>query len=92
VDCSILNAACWPPAVSLKIAFLPLLAFELTILVDNLRMCRALMPGDDDSITDDAIWEALPVSPLLLHKIFEGLSLRLGSAALGLLLFDFAIF
>jgi len=56
------------------------------------RMCRALMPGDDDSITDDAIWEALPVSPLLLHKIFEGLSLRLGSAALGLLLFDFAIF
>lgn len=44
------------------------------------------MPGDDDSITDDAIWEALPVSPQML---FEGL--RLGSAALGLSFFDFAV-
>ncbi|KAG2303202.1 hypothetical protein Bca52824_031853 [Brassica carinata] len=52
--------ATWPPAVSLKIASLPLLAFEVTILIDNLRMCRALMPGDDDSINDEAIWEALP--------------------------------
>ncbi|AEE29718.1 Transmembrane Fragile-X-F-associated protein [Arabidopsis thaliana] len=60
----------WPPAVSLKIAFLPLLAFELTILVDNLRMCRALMPGDDDSITDDAIWEALPHFWVAISMVF----------------------
>lgn len=52
------------------------------------------MPGDDDSITDDAIWEALPVSPPVLHKLFYGLIVlfkETGSAALGLLLVDFAI-
>lgn len=26
------------------------------------RMCRALMPGDEESMTDEAIWETLPVS------------------------------
>lgn len=26
------------------------------------RMCRALMPGDDESTSDEAIWETLPVS------------------------------
>ena len=25
------------------------------------RMCRALMPGDDDNLTDEAVWETLPV-------------------------------
>ena len=25
------------------------------------RMCRALMPGDEESLTDEAIWETLPV-------------------------------
>jgi hypothetical protein len=25
------------------------------------RMCRALMPGDEESMTDEAIWETLPV-------------------------------
>lgn len=34
---SILDAARSPPAVSLKIVFLPLLAFEVIILVDNAR-------------------------------------------------------
>ncbi|KAL0415916.1 UNVERIFIED_CONTAM: hypothetical protein Slati_3423500 [Sesamum latifolium] len=43
-------------AVNLKIVFLPLLAFEAVILVDNFRMCKALLPGDDESMTDDAIW------------------------------------
>ncbi|RYQ92566.1 hypothetical protein Ahy_A09g041357 isoform C [Arachis hypogaea] len=47
--------------VNLKIVFLPLIAFELAILVDNIRMCRALMPGDDENLTDEAVWETLPV-------------------------------
>lgn len=25
-------------------------------------MCKALMPGDEESMNDEAIWEALPVS------------------------------
>jgi hypothetical protein len=25
-------------------------------------MCRALMPGDEESMSDEAIWETLPVS------------------------------
>ncbi|KAG6425249.1 hypothetical protein SASPL_115676 [Salvia splendens] len=51
-------------AVNLKIVFLPLLALEAAILVDNIRMCRALMPADDDvdSMSDEAVWETLPVS------------------------------
>ncbi|KAG5392547.1 hypothetical protein IGI04_022510 [Brassica rapa subsp. trilocularis] len=64
----------WPPAVSLKIASLPLLAFEVTILIDNLsfifRMCRALMPGDNDSINDEAIWEALPHFWVAISMVF----------------------
>jgi len=42
--------------------FLPLLVFEAIILIDNFRMCRALMPGDEESMSDEAIWETLPVS------------------------------
>ncbi|XP_028053052.1 uncharacterized protein LOC114257492 [Camellia sinensis] len=47
-------------AVNLKIVFLPLLAFEITILVDNFRMCKALLPRDDESMSGEAIWETLP--------------------------------
>ena len=25
-------------------------------------MCKALLPGDDEGVSDDAIWETLPVS------------------------------
>jgi hypothetical protein len=25
------------------------------------RMCRALMPGDEENMTDEAVWETLPV-------------------------------
>ncbi|KAL0701685.1 hypothetical protein Bca4012_057807 [Brassica carinata] len=64
------DAARWPPAVSLKIVFLPLLAFEVTILVDNARMCRALMPGDEESINDEAIWEALPHFWVAISMVF----------------------
>ncbi|KAG8483108.1 hypothetical protein CXB51_022070 [Gossypium anomalum] len=57
------------PAVSLKVVFLPLLVFEIIILIDNFRMCRALMPGDDESISDEAIWETLPVSSTELGNL-----------------------
>jgi hypothetical protein len=30
------------------------------------RMCRALMPGDEESMSDEAIWETLPVSLTLV--------------------------
>ncbi|KAL2935751.1 E3 ubiquitin-protein ligase XIAP [Bienertia sinuspersici] len=56
--------------VSLKIVFFPLLAFETTILVDNFRMCRALMPGDEESLTDEAIWETLPHFWVAISMVF----------------------
>jgi hypothetical protein len=59
-----------PPAVSLKIVFLPLLAFEVIILVDNARMCRALMPGDEESVNDEAVWEALPHFWVAISMVF----------------------
>ncbi|KAG6477974.1 hypothetical protein ZIOFF_061406 [Zingiber officinale] len=31
-------------------------------------MCRALMPGDEESMSDEAIWETLPVSSLQLDS------------------------
>ncbi|KAE9619313.1 hypothetical protein Lal_00047777 [Lupinus albus] len=47
-------------AVNLKIVFLPLIVFEVVVLIDNIRMCRTLMPGDDENLTDEAVWETLP--------------------------------
>jgi hypothetical protein len=54
----------------LKLVFLPLLAFEITILVDNFRMCKALMPGDDESMNDEAIWETLPHFWVAISMVF----------------------
>ncbi|PWA72823.1 transmembrane Fragile-X-F-associated protein [Artemisia annua] len=59
-----------PPAVSLQLVFLPLLAFEVAILVDNFRMCKALLPGDDESVSDDAIWETLPHFWVAISMVF----------------------
>ncbi|XP_035840065.1 uncharacterized protein LOC110918710 isoform X4 [Helianthus annuus] len=58
------------PAVSLKIVFLPLLAFELIILVDNVRMCKALLPVNEEHLTDEAIWETLPHFWISISMIF----------------------
>ncbi|KAK1427262.1 hypothetical protein QVD17_15945 [Tagetes erecta] len=58
------------PAVNLKIVFLPLLAFEIIILVDNVRMCKALLPADEEHLTDDAIWETLPHFWISISMIF----------------------
>ncbi|CAH9104632.1 unnamed protein product [Cuscuta epithymum] len=57
-------------AVNLKIVFIPLLMFESAILADNVRMCRALMPGDDDNLTDEAIWETLPHFWVAISMVF----------------------
>ncbi|KAM6548175.1 hypothetical protein CsatB_019851 [Cannabis sativa] len=56
--------------VTLKIVFLPLLVFELAVLVDNIRMCRALMPGDDENMSDDVIWETLPHFWISISMVF----------------------
>ncbi|PON75392.1 Transmembrane Fragile-X-F-associated protein [Parasponia andersonii] len=56
--------------VTLKIVFLPLLAFETAILVDNIRMCRALMPGDEETMSDDVIWETLPHFWVSISMVF----------------------
>ncbi|XP_044489253.1 uncharacterized protein LOC123213777 isoform X2 [Mangifera indica] len=56
--------------VNLKIVFVPLLVFEAAILIDNIRMCRALMPGDEESISDEAIWETLPHFWVAISMIF----------------------
>ncbi|KAI3944325.1 hypothetical protein MKW92_032505 [Papaver armeniacum] len=57
-------------ALNLKIVFLPLLAFEMIILIDNFRMCRALMPGDEEGMNDDAIWEMLPHFWVAISMVF----------------------
>ncbi|KAL5722264.1 hypothetical protein ACHQM5_005804 [Ranunculus cassubicifolius] len=57
-------------AVNLKIVFVPLLAFEVIILIDNFRMCRALMPGDEESMSDEAIWETLPHFWVAISMVF----------------------
>uniref|UniRef100_A0A0E0M135 Uncharacterized protein n=1 Tax=Oryza punctata TaxID=4537 RepID=A0A0E0M135_ORYPU len=51
------------PFIDLKLVFLPLLALEIITLVDNFRMCGALMPGHGETMTDEAIWERLPGTP-----------------------------
>ncbi|WOL02814.1 hypothetical protein Cni_G11533 [Canna indica] len=57
-------------AINLKVVFLPLLAFEIIILIDNFRMCRALMPGDEESMSDEAIWETLPHFWVAISMVF----------------------
>lgn len=57
-------------AVNLKIVFLPLLAFEVMILVDNFRMCRTLMPGDEENMSNEAIWETLPHFWVAISMVF----------------------
>lgn len=56
--------------VNLKIVFIPLITFELMILIDNIRMCRALIPGDDENMTDEAVWETLPHFWISIAMVF----------------------
>lgn len=56
--------------VNLKIVFLPLLALELAILIDNIRMCRALMPGEEENMSDEAIWQTLPHFWVAISMVF----------------------
>jgi len=50
--------------------FLPLLAFEVAVLIDNIRMCRSLMPGDEETMSDEAIWETLPHFWVVISMVF----------------------
>ncbi|RDX63449.1 hypothetical protein CR513_58119, partial [Mucuna pruriens] len=56
--------------MNLRIVFMPLVFFEMAILFDNIRMCRALMPGDDDNLTDEAVWETLPHFWISISMVF----------------------
>nr|CAB3457029.1 unnamed protein product [Digitaria exilis] len=58
------------PFVDLKLVFLPLLALEIITLVDNFRMCGALMPGHGETITDEAIWDRLPYFWVAISMVF----------------------
>ncbi|CAI7883197.1 unnamed protein product, partial [Closterium sp. NIES-54] len=58
------------PPVDLAIVFLPLILLEGLVLVDNFRMCMALMPGEDDNMTDEALWETLPHFAVAVSMIF----------------------
>ncbi|KMZ74000.1 Baculoviral IAP repeat-containing protein [Zostera marina] len=58
------------PILSLKIVFIPLVLFEVIILIDNFRMCRTLMPGDEESMSDEVIWETLPHFWVAISMIF----------------------
>jgi hypothetical protein len=68
----IIGFGCAPlfAVVDLKIVFLPLLAFEVAILIDNVRMCRTLMPGDEETMSDEAIWETLPHFWVSISMVF----------------------
>ncbi|WOK97721.1 hypothetical protein Cni_G06429 [Canna indica] len=57
-------------AINLKIVFLPLLALEIVILVDNVRMCRALMPGDEENMSNEDICETLPYFWIAISMVF----------------------
>ncbi|XP_015612541.1 uncharacterized protein [Oryza sativa Japonica Group] len=58
------------PFIDLKLVFLPLLALEIITLVDNFRMCGALMPGHGETMTDEAIWERLPHFWVAISMVF----------------------
>ncbi|XP_027361452.1 uncharacterized protein LOC113869359 [Abrus precatorius] len=56
--------------VEIEIVFLPLLAFEMAILIDNIRMCKALVPRDDGSFSGRAIWKSLPHFWIAVSMVF----------------------
>lgn len=39
-------------------------------------MCKALLPADEEHLTDDAIWETLPVSHTTFASTFKITSLH----------------
>ncbi|KAK3130030.1 hypothetical protein QOZ80_6BG0488020 [Eleusine coracana subsp. coracana] len=58
------------PIIDLKLVLLPLLALEIITLVDNFRMCGALMPGHGETITEEEIWERLPYFWVAISMVF----------------------
>lgn len=58
-------------AINLKIVFSPLLALETAIFIDNVRMFKSLLPGDDVTVTDATILKALPHLWIAFSMIFN---------------------
>ncbi|XP_057726667.1 uncharacterized protein LOC130941988 isoform X1 [Arachis stenosperma] len=56
--------------VNMKIVFLPLLIFEIIILMENFRLCRALMPGDEENMSAEVIWETPPHFSVAISRVF----------------------
>uniref|UniRef100_A0A175YFS5 Uncharacterized protein n=1 Tax=Daucus carota subsp. sativus TaxID=79200 RepID=A0A175YFS5_DAUCS len=56
--------------LNLKIVFSPLLALETAIFIDNVRMFKALLPGDEVTVADAAILKALPHLWIAFSMIF----------------------
>lgn len=56
--------------VRLEVVFLPLFVLQGIILADNFRMCMVLMPGEDDNMTDEALWETLPHFAVAVSMVF----------------------
>ncbi|XP_042393158.1 uncharacterized protein LOC121984336 [Zingiber officinale] len=58
------------PVMDLKVVFLPLLAFEITVLIDNFRTCRNLIPADEEPVCSEVIYETLPHFWVAISMVF----------------------
>eukprot|EP00897_Mesotaenium_endlicherianum_P002069 jgi/Mesen1/1890/ME000143S00939 len=58
------------PPVNLVVVSFPLLLLQAIVLADNFRMCMVLMPGEDDNMTDEALWETLPHFAVAVSMVF----------------------
>ncbi|KAG6538452.1 hypothetical protein ZIOFF_003574 [Zingiber officinale] len=58
------------PVMDLKVVFLPLLAFEITVLIDNFRTCRNLIPADEETVCSEVIYETLPHFWVAISMVF----------------------
>ncbi|XP_020974504.1 uncharacterized protein LOC107630405 isoform X4 [Arachis ipaensis] len=61
--------------VNMKIVFLPLLIFEIIILMENFRLCRALMPGDEENMSAEHFSVAISRVFFITATIFTLLKL-----------------
>lgn len=58
------------PPMNLFVVFFPLVLLQAVVLFDNVRMCMVLMPGEDEDMTDEALWETLPHFAIAVAMVF----------------------
>eukprot|EP00270_Netrium_digitus_P013462 TRINITY_DN4479_c0_g1_i2.p1 TRINITY_DN4479_c0_g1~~TRINITY_DN4479_c0_g1_i2.p1 ORF type:complete len:505 (+),score=130.56 TRINITY_DN4479_c0_g1_i2:183-1697(+) len=58
------------PPMHLAVVFVPIILLQVIILLDNFRMCMVLMPGEEDNMTDEALWETLPHFAIAVSMVF----------------------